>query len=87
MSPYDFFELPRSTRVDDLQHTAHLADDEQPDRTACGEPWQGWQAPTTASYEMTPGNVELPPHDKPRAHVDRIHQCQACRKIAMGGRR
>lgn len=65
------------------QHTAHLADAAKPDYTACGEPWQGWQAPTTASYEMTPRNVELPPHDPPRPHRDAIRQCQACLKTAM----
>ena len=68
-------------------YTAHLADGDHPDRTACGEPWQGWQAPRTASYELTPRTVELPPHEEPRAHVDEIRQCQACFRVAMRGPR
>jgi hypothetical protein len=65
------------------EYTAHLSSDEKPDYTACGEPWQGWQAPHTDSYELTPGNVELPPHDEPRPHRDRTRQCQACLKVAV----
>jgi hypothetical protein len=62
-------------------YVAHLGDDERPDYTACGEPWQGWQAPVTTSYELTPGNVELPPHDPPRSK-DGVRQCQACLRRA-----
>lgn len=63
-------------------YTAHLANDERPDYTACGEPWQGWQAPQTDSYELTPGNVELPPHYEPQ-RGDTIRQCQACARSAI----
>jgi hypothetical protein len=56
--------------------TAHLASDTNPLVTACGEPWQGWQAP--------PDNRdhELPPHQQPQ-QGDRIRQCQACLRRAM----
>lgn len=60
-----------------MTYTAHLARDDNPDYTLCGEPWQGWQAPKTDSYELTPGNVELPPHYPPEKD-DVIRQCQAC---------
>lgn len=62
-------------------YVAHLADG---DTTACGEPWQGWQAPRTDTYELTPGTVELPPHDQPRPS-DRLRQCQACVRATYGG--
>lgn len=65
-------------------YTAHLARDDNPDRTLCGEPWQGWQAPTTDSYELTPDHDEQPPHHPPRPHIDTIRQCQACVHRSMG---
>lgn len=60
------------------EYVAHLADDEKPKTTACGEPWQGWQAP-----DVLWPTVELPPHDPPRSHGDLIRQCRACMKVAM----
>lgn len=42
-------------------YVAHLADEARPLATACGEPWQGWQAPE----DIDPRSVVLPPHDQP----------------------
>jgi hypothetical protein len=42
--------------------------------TACGEFWQGWQAPS--------GVVEcVAPYAQPRPHVDPIRPCRACLRI------
>jgi hypothetical protein len=64
----------------DARFVAHLGDDDNPNFTACGEPWQDWQAPKDADLLGVP---VLPGQDKPKAHVDRIRQCQACFRVAM----
>jgi len=58
-------------------YVSHLAKDDNPRLTACGEPCQGWQAPD----DGLPGEIQLPPHDQPRPHKDDIRFCQACAKI------
>src|ERR1041384_2330894 len=65
-----------------IRHTAHMARDDNPSLTACGEPWQGWQAPRTKAYERLPDTVELPPHDKPK-RGEKVRQCQACLREAI----
>ena len=64
-------------------YTAHLARDGNRLETACGEPWQGWQAP--AALDLAPQKAgypaPLPPH-RPPQHGDRIRQCQACARAA-----
>jgi len=57
--------------------TAHLASGRNPLYTACGEPWQGWQAP------FNNRELELPPHHQPRPHQDRVRQCQTCFRRAL----
>lgn len=56
-------------------HVSHLADDNNPDSTVCGNPWQSWQ------HQTAPSTVHISP---PRPHTDRIRLCQACRRIALG---
>lgn len=52
--------------------------------TACGEPWQGWQEPFDADLGVSPGRYRVdPPMSKPRPHIDRIRQCQACLRVAL----
>jgi len=60
---------------------SHLKDDNSVG-TACGEPWQGWQAPKDLDLK-DPEAIILPPHDQPRPHKDRIRFCGACRKIGL----
>ena len=63
-------------------YVSHLS--EGPPRehlTACGEPWQVWQAPER--YCDIPGVVVLPPHYEPRSHVDEIRACQACERTSV----
>ena len=66
-------------------YIAHLARDANPLETACGEPWQGWQAPTNLDLQPAwmPNRATLPPRDQPRPHVDAIRQCQACMRVAI----
>jgi hypothetical protein len=64
------------------RHVAHLSDDTKPMTTACGEPWQGWQAPP--DLDLIPDTYTLPPHERPRPHIDEVRFCQACRKTAFG---
>lgn len=63
-------------------YTAHLLSDSNPLETACGESWQGWQAPDQLDLR-DPKAVTLPPHTEPRPHYDKVRQCQACLKVAM----
>lgn len=63
------------------EHVAHLARDDKPNLTACGEPWQGWQVPPDADLK-DPKLVTLSPHLPPTPQ-DRVRQCQACRRVAM----
>lgn len=60
-------------------YTSHLSDRKNPIYTACGESWQGWQAPEELKSK-DPLARTLPPHSQPRSHLDRIRQCQACLK-------
>jgi hypothetical protein len=67
-------------------YVAHLADDRYRLFTACGEPWQGWQAPVDLDLKLKssdPRAMVLPPHNQPRPHEDAIRQCQACLRVAM----
>ncbi len=41
--------------------------------TACGEPWQGWQAPELARPEDV-----VSPHAQPVPDRTRIRPCRAC---------
>jgi hypothetical protein len=61
------------------EYTAHLADDERPHSTACGESWQSWQAPKDLDL-VDPQAEVLPPVEGPGPHV-RIRFCGACRKV------
>lgn len=61
-------------------YTAHLARDDNPLYTACGEPWQGWQAPSDLDLR-DPHAITLAPHDPPT--WESIRQCQACLRVAM----
>lgn len=67
-----------TTDLSSIRYVAHLADDGDLTTTACGEPWQGWQAPKRVDRRNT-----VPPHDLPRPHTDLIRQCQACWRVAM----
>lgn len=61
-------------------YIAHLRSDATTG-TACGEPWQGWQAPPELEHD--PYSRVLPPYDlNPPTHRDSIRQCQACAKCA-----
>lgn len=68
--------------------TAHLAEDEHPTRTLCGEPWESWQDPDQgASLEETlavPGLLMSEKADiraaERRKTEGRVRQCQACFK-------
>ena len=59
-----------------VMRIAHRANEDTTD-TACGEPWQGWQAPE----ELDQHSVVLPPHAQP-THGESVRQCQACAKVA-----
>lgn len=60
-------------------YTAHLAQDHRPLLTACGESWQGWQAPE----DPDPYARNIPPHAEPGPN-DPIRQCQACLRVGTG---
>jgi hypothetical protein len=70
--------------------TAHLAQDEHPDRTLCGEDWEFWQHPDQgASLEETlavPGLTQREKADiraaERRKTEGPVRQCQACFKKA-----
>jgi hypothetical protein len=64
-----------------VSHVAHLRSDSGVG-TACGEPWQGWQAPHDLDIR-DPRAITLAPHSEPRPHKDKIRQCQACRRVAL----
>jgi len=64
--------------MDDIKYLCHLANDKKPKATACGEPWQGWQAPK--DLDLYSFSYILSPHNPPRPHVDKIRLCQACAK-------
>lgn len=57
-------------------YVAHLSNDDNPKQTACGEPWQGWQAPEDIDLR----DIILPPHTPPQGGS--VRQCQACAKVA-----
>lgn len=61
------------------EYVSHLAADVRPMATACGEPWQGWQAPE----DLPSGTLVLPPHEQPRPHQDPIRFCRACQQRAL----
>jgi hypothetical protein len=62
------------------EYVAHLTCNDSSLRTACGEPWQGWQAPEG----LDPHSVILPPHGPPSGDsVVGIRQCGACMKAAL----
>ena len=56
-------------------YTSHLLDTNNRD-TACGEPWQGWQAPETYSGDT------IPPNQKPISHQTQVRLCNACKRIS-----
>lgn len=61
-------------------YISHIAEDgTRPLATACGEPWQQWQAPD----ETDPENLPVPPDTPPIPHKTEIRFCGACRKIAV----
>lgn len=60
------------------EYVAHLADDANPLVTACGESWQGWQAPEG----IDPHLVVLGPHETP-ARDDCVRLCGACRRAMV----
>lgn len=64
--------------VEQASYTSHLAVGNSLEETACGEPWQGWQAPD--GYN---GNT-IPPNTPPKPHQTEIRLCQACRRVAFG---
>jgi hypothetical protein len=73
--------------------TSHLADDQQPHLTACGEPWEYWQDPDKgSSLEEVVAAVPTQVEKAEVREADRlsqpqpgefIRQCQACFKRAM----
>lgn len=70
--------------------TAHLADDEHPDRTLCGETWEEWQNPdkgATLKEALSVPGLTLQEKADIRAAEKRttqgsVRQCQACFKLA-----
>lgn len=69
------------TSAIDNGHVSHLADNERPASTACGEPWQGWQAPSNLTM-LDPKAFTLAPHDPPRPHIESVRLCRACQRRA-----
>lgn len=61
-------------------YVSHLADDNDPTETACGEPWQGWQEPDDCRRRT---GFVLTPFEQPRPHVDPIRFCGACARLAQ----
>jgi len=80
--PSPFIDGDTGEVVTPSPYVTHLA---TPDgqRTICGEPWQGWQAPAALVAAKGKWTASIPPHTQPRAHVDAIRHCQGCHRVAL----
>lgn len=57
------------------QHVKHLSTPENRLHTACGENWQGWQAPTDPDMDV----IIDKPMNPPRLD-DTVIPCEACKE-------
>lgn len=67
-------------------HIAHIALADDPNRTVCGETWQGWQAPEAWCEMQAAAGLPgpLPPQFQPE-QGDTIRQCQGCARSMSQG--
>ena len=63
------------------EYISHLANDANPNLTACGELWQLWQQPFDA--DLAGNNAIAAGPSQPPTTGDTVRLCGACLKLAM----